>query len=449
MKFSFSLKDYQSFLQKGKLIPPNAFQPYIPIDRLRYWKLETLHKEKEHDYRYAFGNLHKRVGNDYFREVYPAQSRSLDYSQSAFPAYKFILPEVLADDWLAIVDWRKFQRDHALHQPLTAYIVLKLLGNGASGEAFQINGESILDKAVNTVLEWKGTSYLKKYLLECNLLEYGDADVWLGSNSISSRLWKALFLETAYLAALFHDFGYPWQYINFMADKLEYTDGQQEAPSQNADHIIKLFEKRLFFCPLNGYRLFDINAPANWHDDLRNLVSKAFRETHGLHGALGFLYFNDVLRDYPAREKHIIHQFCVEWAAMAIMMHDMSKIYWGHGKTNSPPEHKQLRLDFRIDPLSCIISLADVLEDFERPVVDFTNFNKSSKASYEAACKETNLYWKTSNILEIEYIMNSDDYAISKDAFLKEEQKEYFDSQFGYIDVSSLGINDVQMRTSV
>jgi hypothetical protein len=32
---------------------------------------------------------------------------------------------------------------------------------------------------------------------------------------------------------------------------------------------------------------------------------------------------------------------------------------------------------------------------------------------------------------------------------MEEEQKEYFDSQFGYIDLSSLGIEDVQMRISV
>ncbi len=432
----------------GRLMPPDVFQPYIPIDRVRYRKMEKIHNEKKNDYATAFRHLHKRVGNEYYWKVYPSQTRSLNYSQSAFPAYKFILPEILADDWLAIVDWHKFQRDHALHQPLTAYIVLKLLGNGNSTEAFKINKKSLLDICIDTILSWEGTAYLKKYLIECNLLDYDDNDIWLGNNPRSKELWKALFVEAAYLAALFHDLGYPWQYINILANKLEYTDGRQETPSQNVDHIIKLFSKRLFFCPFNGYRLFDRNAPSTWFDDLKNLVSKAFRDTHGLPGAIGFLYFNDAVRDYPGKKNHIIRQFCVEWAAMAIMMHDMGKIYWGMNNTKTPPENTQLRLDFNVDPLSCIIALADVLEDFERPVVKFSDMSNSSKANYEVACKETILSWDDS-ILDIEYKMSSLDYAKSKITFLEKERKEYFDSQFGYIDLSSLGIEDVQMLVSV
>ena len=52
---------------------------------------------------------------------------------------------------------------------------------------------------------------------------------------------------------------------------------------------------------------------------------------------------------------------------MAVMMHDMKKVYWGNNGMATLPENKHLRLRFDVDPLSCVITLADVLQDFERP----------------------------------------------------------------------------------
>ena len=441
---NFSFKDYQALLKNNVFNCPKGFQPYIPVDRVRYNCLEQLHKDKKNSYDSAFRQLNRRVGNNYYWEVYPAQSRSLDYAQTAFPAYKFILPEILTDDWLAIVDWHKFQRDHALHQPLTAYITLKLLGFGNSKKAFQINGKSLLDMCIDTVLEWKGTVYLRDYLKETGLLNFDDSDIWFGKEHVGREMWKTLFVETAYLSALFHDMGYPWQYINILAGKLEYIDGQKETPTQNADHILKLFGERLFFCPFNGYRLFDRNKPVNWHDDIRHLVSKSFYETHGFPGAIGFLYFNDVLRDYPAQKNHAIRQFCIEWAAMGIMMHDMGKIYWGKDKTKTPPGNRQLKLNFSVDPLSCIIALADVLEDFQRPVASFSNTKNTSTAKYNISCKETVLEFADGH-LNITYKMRNDDDVRQKLAYMRGEETEYFDDDFGYLDLSPLGVERVTM----
>ena len=108
--------------------------------------MEKEHQKKNHNLDDCFRELYKRVGRDYYWKVYPIQYQTLNYAQMSFPAYKFILPEVIADDWLAIVDWHKFQRDHALHQPLTAYIVLKILTGGKnSSKALKINGETLLE----------------------------------------------------------------------------------------------------------------------------------------------------------------------------------------------------------------------------------------------------------------------------------------------------------------
>jgi hypothetical protein len=445
MEFSYS--DYQNLLSRNAFHPPCGFAPYFPVDKIKYRKMEKEHEKKENCCSKAFGELHKRVGGKYFWEVYPTQSRMLDYAQLSFPAYKFVLPEIITDDWLAIVDWHKFHRDHALHQPLTAYVVSKLLGFGNKEESFEINGVPLLNLCVDEMCKWDGTKYLKEYLLNTRVLEGENKELWL-DKTCSKELWKAIFIEAAYLAAVFHDMGYPWRYVNILTSKLEYSGYPQiDAPSENTDNIIHKFGQRLLFCPLNGYRLLDRNTPSTWHYQLKVLTSKALRETHGLPGALEFLHFNDVLREFPNIQYcHPIRQFCIEWAAMAIMMHDMSKIYWGKDLTESPPENPHLRLRFDVDPLGCIITLADVLEDFERPVVEFSPANGGSYGNYENnGCEFSSLEY-SNNQLIIKYKMASPKHGAQKKSYIKKDCKEYFDTNEGYVDLSACGVNHVDMK---
>jgi hypothetical protein len=355
------------------------------------------------------------------------------------------LPEVIADDWLAIVDWHKFQRDHALHQPLTGYIVLKLLGFGCSNQAFKINKTNLLDLFVETILQWKGTRYLREYLENTHMMDHGDNSLWFGNKNGSKELWKALLVETAYLASLFHDMGYPWQYVNILKDKLEYSSGPlYETPSECENEIIRLYGNRLFFCPMNGYHLLDRNTPSTWESNLKVIVGQALRKTHGFPGAIGFLYLNDILRDFPNTKKHPIRQFCVEWAALGVMMHDMGKVYWGKDKTKTPPDNPHLQLRFEIDPLGCLIALADVLEEFERPIVAFSPNQAGTHGSYGTACYSTELTYDQGK-LSILYKMASASERILKMHYMAEEQKEYFDPLHGYVNLSYCGINCVTM----
>jgi len=202
MKFSY--EDYQTLLANGQFHPPCSFQRYIPINRTQYRNVEDEHAEKNNSYEKAFRELRRRVGRDYYHKVYPVQSRTLDYSQMAFPAYKFVLPEILADDWLACVGWHKFNRDHALHQPLTAYIVLKLLRDDGSDKVFKIGNDSLLELCIQEIHKGEGAGYLKEYLLKTKILSNQDKEIWLGEKACSKELWKALFVEAAYLAYSVH-----------------------------------------------------------------------------------------------------------------------------------------------------------------------------------------------------------------------------------------------------
>ena len=448
---NFSLADYQQGLALGQYAPPASYRPFIRVQRSRYEALESTHAKNGNDVSTAFRELRRRVSGDYYHQVYPLQARALDYSQISFPAYRFILPEVLADDWLAVVDWHKFQRDHALHQPLTAYVVQKLLrDSGDPDELFRLSdGRSLLDACVDELLSWDKTLYLREFLLETGVQE---SEVWLDEHNPACRmLWKSLFAEAAFLAAMFHDMGYPWQYVHLLSNRLEHAGYQSDSPTSDAERIVSAFGSRLLYCPLNGYRVLDRNAPSNWQQQLLDMTSKALRKTHGFPGAIGFLYLNDVLRDYPADSTHPIRQFCVEWAAMAIMMHDMGGIYWGN-ETSTRPDNSHMRINFEVDPLSCIVALADVIQDFSRPVAAFLNGSQSVDVSYQHGCDSVRLETNEKSpgsAMKIIYEFQEPQQRATKLNWLPKEHMEYFDQSDGYIDLSSIGIHAVEMEAQL
>ena len=247
---------------------------------------------------------------------------------------------------------------------------------------------------------------------------------------------------------MFHDMGYPWQYVNLLSNKLEHAGYQLDSPTSDAERLVNAFGDRLLYCPLNGYRALDRNAPATWHQRLVDLTAQALRKTHGFPGAIGFLYLNDVLRDYPSDRTHPIRQFCVEWAAMAIMMHDMDGIYWGE-KSSTPPDNSHIRLRFEVDPLSCVIALADVLQDFSRPVATFQSNTESANVEYKDGCNSTmlELNWEQpSRTIEIGYCFSDERQRATKLSRLAKEKLKYFDRESGYIDLSAIGVRGVEMR---
>jgi len=443
----FSFKDYQNRLHTGTFIPPNTFRPYVAVKPDAYRALEQEHEQRGLLIKDTFHQLAKRVGRDYFWKIYPVQSETLDWAQLSFPAYRFILAEVLQDDWLATVDWHKFNRDHALHQPLTAYVILKML-TGAGDPGLEIGGRRLLDICVDEILKWEGTGYLKEFLEGSDSGRVRLPRFLFERSVLSREIWRALFVEAAFLAASFHDLGYPWQYVNRLNSKLEHAGYPKDSPTGDAERLVKDFGKRLFFCPLNGYGSVGLNAPSTWKRRLVEQTAAGLRETHGLPGAIGFLYLNDVLRDYPEGEL-VLREFCVEWAAMAVMMHDMKKVYWGKDGTAGLPENKHLQLRFEVDPLSCVATLADVLQDFERPSVEFWTSATSPKeayAKYEHEVESVALdYDEIRHILRIEYRCRDTHAVCRKEVFLRGEQVEYFDPQRGYLDLSSCGVEQVEM----
>lgn len=439
----FNFDDYKKMLVRGEFNFPKYFLPSDLIDKNKYHSLNIGYKERL-PISGLFEEIRMRTGDDYFMKMYSSQCSALNFSESCFPAYRFLLPDVIVDDWLAIVDVHKrFCRDHALHQPLTSYIVFKLLGGGNSDKALKIRDHNMLDYCVERVLKSPETEYLRSYaenVLHCTYLSNHE------DNPVLREVIKSIFFQTAMMAAVFHDIGYPWQYIMRLNNSLKSSDFNVNDPFPNVKHFEHSFKSRLIMYPFYGYKSPANDCPCMWHGKLEQLLSDSLSKTHGFPGALAFLYLNDIVRKYPSQDVSC-WQMCVDWAALGIMMHDMGGIYRGERKSGTP-ENEFLRLSFDKDPLSCIVTLADVLEEFERPSVSFSNCNLAQSHGvvfqYGASCTSTELSFNE-DVMYITYRYSNDDERIKNMQFKHQENEEYFDPRYGYVDLSSIGINKVEM----
>jgi hypothetical protein len=178
------------------------------------------------------------------------------------------------------------------------------------------------------------------------------------------------------------------------------------------------------------------------------LLERGLSETHGMPGAISFLHLNDQLRVYPSSDKPL-HRFGLEWAAMAIMMHDMGKIYGKATADTVEVKTPQIRLSFDRDPLSFVMSLTDLIQDFARPDATFlAGKANTTTVGYGHRCHGIRLIWdNTDHVLRIIYqYKRYQDYIANKTLFLPESQRLYFDPLHGYLDPGSLWIKRILLE---
>lgn len=427
----FNIDGFKEAVRKGLFLPDSL--SYGFVDEEKFEKCQKQQEWKTNKISDVFDELRQRMGHHYFKNVVFAQTCALDYAALQFPAYSMLIDEDLTEDWLAIIDFhRKHCRDHSLHQSLTAYVAASLLGNGESNKAFTIPVApgNLLDYCVNAILKSEKTLYIRE-----SAFRHGIPQNMLEDNAAAREFWKGLFYRTVVLSALFHDIGYPWQYTDRIGSSLKSKVEILHPLDTTVDDIVACFKDRMVLMPLQYYANKKGVAPMYEKKEFQRLIQEALK-THGFPGAIAFLALNDAIRKYPSEQPNaMLQEFCVEWAAMGIFMHDMA----GKQEKNFP----KLRVCIEKDPLSAIISISDYLEEFSRPKVKILPKFKESRMKYYHDCTQVSVEMGEEGTLTVKMkYTNASNKAIANE-FKRKETYSYFDPGNGYVDLSPIGVRKV------
>lgn len=433
MDFSVDL-----FKQKGIQFP-TSFKMRESLDYHKQHSLEEQFASKGIKVRTALKRLKRRTSIEYYNHIQAAQTEAQQFSINTFPLYKLLLPDVLMDDWLSIMGpHQKNRRDHSLHQPLTAFIISELLGGGQAGKGLVMpSGNTLLEECVRMFLDMPGTEYLRNYYED--LYPNG-----LPPAGYIRESWaRAIFYHTAIIAALFHDIGYPWQFLNKVGNSIDMVNKEGvNVQESTGEGIFDYIKDRLLVYPFYGYSDTPQYKPTvPWDREVVNLIDEAYRRTHGFPGALAFMYLNDAVRKFMGdlNIKQANSRFIQDWATVGIMMHDMVGQYYGK---HNGPDQPRYNLSIDKDPLSCLIALTDILEEFGRPLAKYCAYNHGIVTRFHTSCASSHVEVK-GNTLEITYKYSSKEERARNSTWRKDEVDNYFRVPSGYIDLSEIGIDRV------
>lgn len=430
----FTYEDFQKhYAVDTQWLPSGPLKPRNCVDRKQFPMTDNDIEERVKN---ALDALRERMGEEYHSKCVRAQSLSTSFGMDVFPAYGILAWDIMCEDWLSLVDFHKgFGRDHSVHQPLTAYIVSKLLGGGKPEDSFQICGESLLDKAINVIINGDDS----KYLLD-RLKDYAPDTCLLEGNKV---LWRQLFYQTAVITAMYHDLGYPWQFMERMhltlkddillCGRLAYMDPKED-PNVNpvVNEYIESHKEELMFRPFYNYGKGGLSTA----DIDKKLFEKYLHSSHGVPGALAYWAFNKEYHINAGDSTAPLVLFCQEWSSLAILMHDMKKAFLE--RTGFA------RLDFKTDPLSFIIALADTMEDFNRPSAKcFSDGKNACRIVYSFPSLEVALE-ENGGDAELRFLFLPEERA-SQEKYKSDDQRELF-NEVGYFDLPSIGLNSLTIK---
>lgn len=449
----FNQDTFRHALLKQQLRPVQTLTPLICIDKKKY---KALHERYSNQKLYPINltGIRERANDDYFNNIHGSLWLSLRYSKQYFPAYQFIVNELINEEWLAAVDWHKFHRDHIVHQVFTYFIGKHLLTGMMSIDghdySLKFGGKSIIEHITSALIDGEELSYIREYLFRlCNsALQTKRIEKLIEKDE--QRFWENIIRETQFISFLYHDIGYPWQFARNIANNIN-VNQQNHDTEITSSWMQKEFGNRLLFYPFNGYKKRSIGEPTSWQQRLNELINIAVGKSHGIHSAIVFLYLNDIIKEFPPTNNMPERQLCLEWAAMIIMMHDIKHLYRKKGNKNIDDEiiNPHLRINFHQDPLSALLVLSDLIQEFSRPYAIFNRQNNNNSISFEFKCNCIGAelkYNEEEGIMTIAYIYDNRGACKEKEQFITSEQETYFNENKGLVDFSSIGIKRIELQ---
>ena len=432
----FDRSGFRAALANGLCDPPCLLTPLVRVSRRSHRQLEDLQERSLRDHYVKTAN---RMTSASFGHLRVGADRAIRAAPDYFPAYEFHVGELINDEWLSAVDWHKeFHRDHISHQLMCVYVGRTLLAGGHGGE-FMFDGRPLLELCLDAILHAPECEYLRDYLSTM-----GAPSIYQRRDGKGRHAWRQLFLESLFLSCMYHDIGYPWQFVHCINDRLRPYAPENGSLGDGADGIYEQYRHRLVMYPFNGYQPLRLTQPVEWSMRARTALKVGFARTHGVPGAFAFLHLNDILREYPRRvDANAPSRFCTEWAAMAIAMHDLQKIYAG----DKCAAQSHLRVCFNRDPLSFVLTLIDQIQDFGRPSALFERHGNVI-LNYRASCHRVEIE-PSPGMRELTITSFYSDKNDAKMNIVKckpEAEEDFFNIRHGYLDGSALPMPRVRLR---
>lgn len=435
----FNKIKFKTAAQAGTLKPPHLFSPLFDVSRQALNAFDKRRSKPKSLFEH-YDELEKRMPKSTLSDVRLATALAWRGSNGYFPAYRYHVGEFLNDEWLSCVDWHKtFHRDHVSHQVMCYWVAKQLVL--ASGDNVSFGALTLRDRCIAQIIESDECKYLRDYAT--------DLGVFTGIDDESGKrfLWQCLFDESLYLATMFHDIGYPWQFVQGITSQFQDHSPILQPACSDPNRLYADYGQRLVCYPLHGYQVPKPTLPVVWRNNAIELLRLGQTKTHGLPGSLAFLYLNDIVRNYPTPQVNNARGiFCLEWAAMAIMMHDMQKIYWGE-KGKPKPEYPFLRVCFERDPLSFLVTLVDQIQDFSRPNAKFDPcVDDAVDITYNSSCQEVVVEATLNGPMKITYFFREHaDYVMNKLLYKSDAEKDFFDPSLGYVTWKGLPITSIHL----
>jgi hypothetical protein len=492
----------ENFLSKGIEFTPNVaasnrlFRTVPSLSRVsveKYSNFKSQNKNKQ-DHKIFPKRLESFLPEDELRRQKSSLFSLLKHSAGLFPGFKFIAGEFVKEEWLSLVDLHKaFHRDHIYHQTQVAVItddlltkiflegdfmfsddLLKLIGKLKDKK---ISATACIDKKKGLRLSLLdmvayllfrnafGTNYFSDFIKESginiSLLDIHEPRIC----KEAFQSWRYIAKTSALTAAYYHDIGYPFQFVKRVERELDPLTNNKSMNKSITDILFKLFRERLFMKALAGYQSFGKITHSDRIDNIRETLSKAMIGSHGLPGAVSFLSIHDSLDGYEIPGGNRVNTIIKEIAATAILMHDMQKIY------GNPVKQPQLRLSFKRDPVSFLVTLADQIQEYGRS--SLSNSPRDNKGdselnlSIEQLTKATKIYIEN-DILNITYVYSQNikageksqvscntsrlhewqAYKSKKNIFIPALLSEYWNKNDGFLDFSGL-FDGVQLTAKI
>lgn len=431
-------------------LPTRRFAPFFDIDVKKYHAIKCKSLE--------INNIRMRLPREDFGNLMRSVVLTHYYAKVYFPAYKALVNEFVNEEWLALVDYhKKFHRDHIVHQPKVNWVGHELLKLEVASPYSGLPGKKrIIDHMIDVITGSAFSipsecGYLRRYGIQIGLPEQYFDCKWVNKNNWRELWWYDVIKESFFLAALFHDIGYPINYLKKIDKDLNIQFPLEMYPAESVVSFCKKYEDRLLFYPLHDYQAIDTHSfPFDWEESFRRMLTRSFSETHSIQGAMTFLYLNDLIRKFPlSGSPRPDKQFIVDLAAMMILMHDMAGVYMELEQDDSvfptvvrvkEIPFPQLRVKFHRDPFSFLLLMADLLQDFGRSNAEFEEPDKVASFKCSAKCTAVNLTVNhTRKNLHIDCLYSNEKEAINqRNRFLPANRLKFFDRHTGFIDYSYL-----------